>query len=86
MTNPALQGLKVGDRIDTQTYRATDGTLHWFVVPPGMTREEAYETQEHYGPFATDAEVSESQRVTIFGAQGKVTKGGAWDPAWDKPQ
>jgi hypothetical protein len=39
-----------------------------------------------HGPFKTDAEVKESQRVILLGPQCKITEGGAWDPNWDKPQ
>ena len=39
-----------------------------------------------HGPFETDAEVKEHQRLTLLGPQCKVTEGGAWDSEWDKPQ
>ena len=41
---------------------------------------------ELHGPFKTDAEVAESQRLTLLGPQCEVTEGGMWDPAWDRPQ
>ena len=60
--------------------------LYWFVRPDGMDTHEAAETQELHGPFTTEAEVRESQRVTLLGSQCKVIEGGMWDDAWDKPQ
>ena len=57
-----------------------------FVRPDGMDKHEAAETQEWHGPFTTEAEVRESQRVTLLGSQCKVIEGGMWDDAWDKPQ
>jgi|GraSoiStandDraft_55_1057291.scaffolds.fasta_scaffold581728_2 hypothetical protein len=41
---------------------------------------------ELFGPFKTDAEVHESQRLTLLGPQCEVAEGGMWDPAWDKLQ
>ena len=64
--------------------------LYWCVVPEGMTEEEAFNkawnTPEVHGPFETEAQVKEDQRITLVGPQGKVVEGGMWDPAWDKPQ
>jgi hypothetical protein len=72
--------------INAQAYLATDGKLYWFEVPEGMDRVEAFKTQDHYGPFESAEEVSESQRVVLLGADCKVSYGGEWDPNWDKPQ
>jgi hypothetical protein len=81
---------KVGDIIETTTIRVVhpDGTrwLYWIVVPEGMTNQHAAETQEWHGPFKTDAEVTEDQRITLLGPQGKLKHGGNWDPAWNRPQ
>jgi hypothetical protein len=87
----AMKGMKVGDVIFAERYRIIDSNsnssgLFWFYRPDGMTREQAFETQQHYGPFASDAEVKESQRIVLLGEQCKVTEGGMWDPAWGKPQ
>jgi hypothetical protein len=60
--------------------------FYWIVVPEGMTNEQAAETQEWHGPFRTEAEAEEDQRVTLFGPQSEIREGGMWDPAWDKPQ
>jgi hypothetical protein len=93
---------KLGDVIHTTTIGLTDNIgrvhLYWFEStnfspddlealkdhcvahqrpPPGVTM---------HGPFATEAEVNEHQRLTLLGPQCEVTEGGAWDPKWDKPQ
>jgi hypothetical protein len=65
-----VRRLSGGDKIITQTWRACDAEgrevgLCWFVVPDGMSREEAFASQQHHGPFQTDQEVSESQRVVL---------------------
>jgi hypothetical protein len=84
--------LRVGDVIATMTVSVVFDTpdreraLYWVVVPDGMSKEEAWATQRRHGPFRTDAEVTESQRVTLFGEQCKVTEGGMWDPAWNNLQ
>jgi len=39
-----------------------------------------------YGPFKSEAEVKENQRVILFGKDCAIEEGGMWDPAWDKPQ
>jgi hypothetical protein len=83
--------MKVGDVVFTQTYalRNADGTIvgvFWFGVPDGMTPEDAFNTQRHYGPFKSQQEANESQRVTLLGEQCQVVEGGTWDPAWDRPQ
>jgi hypothetical protein len=82
----ATKAAKVGDVIHTATAIGSDGLLYWCRVPDGMTPREAAATQKVYGPFASDKEVSESQRDVLLGPQCKVTEGGAWDPAWDKMQ
>jgi hypothetical protein len=86
-----LRGRKVGDVTITQTYKSVDRNgndlgLFWFVVPEGTTREQDFETQQHHGPFLTDAMVNESQRITLFGEQCELTEGGMWDPNWNKLQ
>jgi hypothetical protein len=61
--------------------------LYWFEEPEGFSREDGLPPGVTvHGPFETDAEVKEDQRVTLLGPQCKVTEGGAWDPNWDKPQ
>jgi hypothetical protein len=90
--------MRVGDMINTETYTITDADgvaiadadgarmFFWFEVPNGTSREEAFATQQHYGPFKTDEEVKESQRVELLGEQCEVKDGGMWDPAWSKVQ
>ena len=81
---------KVGSVIHTTTIKAVmrDGTtaLYWIEAPEGMTKEQALKTQEWHGPFKTEDEVAESERLVLFGPQCKVTEGGMWDRAWDRPQ
>jgi Protein of unknown function (DUF3102) len=56
----------------------------WFVLPNGMSREQAVETQELHGPFKTEAEALEDQELVLFGKDCKIEAGGMWDPAWDR--
>jgi hypothetical protein len=35
---------------------------------------------------AHSTELRENQRLVLLGPQRKITEGGTWDPAWDKPQ
>jgi hypothetical protein len=48
--------------------------LYWIAIPQGMSNEKAAATQEWHGPFRTDAEVAEDQRITLLGEQCKVTE------------
>lgn len=69
----------------TQCYTFSDNDgktgLFWFVIPNGMSRDQAAATQQHHGPFASRQAVNESQRVVLLGEQCKVIEGGAWDVA-----
>jgi hypothetical protein len=58
----------------------SDGTIgiYWVVVPEGMTKEQAVETQEWHGPFKTDDEARENERLI-----NEVIWGG---PAGKEPQ
>ena len=38
----------------------------WFEIPGGMSYEEAFATQEHHGPFKTEKEMRESQRILLL--------------------
>jgi hypothetical protein len=64
--------------IQTLTYAlhvpGKDVQLYWFVVPEGMSAEDAFQSQEHHGPFATDDEVNESQRIVLLGPLCRVTE------------
>ena len=70
---------KIGDVWDVQGFTAIhpDGTQshYWFVIPKGMTREHAYRTQEIHGPFDSEEEAMEDQRVVLLGDQCEVTDG-----------
>lgn len=80
----------VGTTFNAQTYATIDSEgarwLFWFSVPENQTVEQAFNTQKHHGPFKSDEEVKESQRLVLLGEQCEVTEAGTWDPAWDKPQ
>jgi hypothetical protein len=80
--------LRVGDVIWTQTITITaTGELYWFERPENFSPEDGLPPRAHWhGPFETDAEVREHQRLTLFGPQCEVKAGGAWDPNWSKPQ
>jgi len=39
-----------------------------------------------HGPFDTEAEAKEAARIAVIGPDCKLTEGGTWDPAWNKPQ
>jgi hypothetical protein len=70
--------LEVGTTFKIQGFvvRHPDGDMHyWFLVPESMTRGEAFESQDHHGPFATEAEAAENQRLVILGGQCMVRLG-----------
>jgi hypothetical protein len=74
--------MEVGTKIETAIFGVSDAEgrnlgVFWCVVPDGMTREDAMASQTVHGPFATIAEVNESQRVELFGEQCQV-KEGTW--------
>jgi hypothetical protein len=87
-------------KTETMAFATSDGiVLYWFEMPASFSDEDReaminhiITTQTHppgitlHGPFKTEAEVSEHQRLTLLGPQCKVTEGGMWDPNWDKPQ
>jgi hypothetical protein len=81
---------RAGDVIYVQYMHAVmrDGThaVYWVHRPDGMTAKEAASTQEWHGPFKSEEEAREDQRIVLFGPQCKIEEGGQWNPAWDKPQ
>jgi hypothetical protein len=80
--------LDIGTRIDTQTVRTTTGDFYWFECPENFSLEDdglPPGTAMH-GPFKTEAEVAEDQRLTLLGPQCVVTEGGEWDPNWNRVQ
>jgi len=87
----AARKRKWGTAADIITHTITvhpTGELYWFEAPEGFSPEEGRLPPGVilHGPFKTHAEVAEDERLTLFGPQCKVTDGGAWDPAWDRPQ
>jgi len=76
--------MDVGTTFLIHEYDGLEGH-YWFIQPEGMTFEQAWDG-EHQGPFATEAESRENQRLMLLGEQCKVQYGGMWDPNWDKPQ
>lgn len=78
---------KVGTVIYTEEFRDTrDGLIYWFKKPDGFSWEDGVPSDvKIHGPFKTDAEVTESQRLVLLGPQCEVTEGGYWDPAWGSP-
>jgi hypothetical protein len=93
---------EVGDVIRTHTIAINTGegvVLYWFEQPANFSEADAAALLDYinthkrrppsiilHGPFSTEAEVKEHQRVTLLGEQCEVRDGGAWDPKWDKPQ
>jgi len=83
--------LKVGDVIWTAHFMtiAPDGSQAYYWVRKSngnMSDQEALETQEWHGPFKSEQEAEKDEHNVLLGKQCKVTEGGMWDPAWDKPQ
>jgi hypothetical protein len=75
-----------GDVIRTESFRDSSGQHYWFVTPgDGWTRAAGVpEGVEIHGPFGTQAEAYENQRLMLLGPQCEVIEGGMWDPAWDR--
>ena len=84
----AARKMKVGDVVYAQTaINSRTGELYWFKsssIDVPLTQWPPRECW--YGPFKTDAECREHQRLTLLGPQCVVTYGGEWDPNWTKPQ
>jgi hypothetical protein len=81
------RALDVGTVIHTQTVATTTGDFYWFECPDNFSLEDGLPPGAiMHGPFKTDAEVNESQRLTLLGPQCKVTEGGEWDPNWNRLQ
>ena len=78
--------LSEGDVISTESFRYR-GQHYWFVSPEGWTQEDGLpDDVEIHGPFKTKAEAYKNQEQVIGGPDCEITKGGAWDPAWDRMQ
>jgi hypothetical protein len=78
---------KVGDVIRAIGGRGPDGNYYWFEAAAGYRQgDQPPPGTQVYGPFATEAESNESQRLVLLGPQCEVIDGGAWNPAWDRMQ
>jgi hypothetical protein len=73
---------KVGDVVWARIGRDHEGNWYWF---KGRSDQPQPDTMI-YGPFATEAECNESQRLVLLGPQCEVEYGGMWDTAWDRLQ
>ena len=82
--------MKPGDTIHMETIEAAGtGELYWFVIPSpdySFQKDGLPPNATVHGPFKTDDEVRESQRLVLGGQDCVVKHGGMWDPAWNKPQ
>jgi hypothetical protein len=94
--------LEVGTVIRCETIGIDTGdgiALYWFETPANFSDDDRAAMIDYinthkrkppgitlHGPFKTDAEVQELQRLTLLGPQCEVREGGMWDPNWDKPQ
>jgi len=84
---------KRGFVIKTQSIRnLVTGEHFWFELPDDTTWEDWSVTRcippdvTVHGPFKTQEESDENQRLVLLGLQCKVVEGGEWNPAWDRPQ
>jgi hypothetical protein len=71
--------------LHVHTVQTADGKYYWF-EPSGnfSVQDGILPDAELHGPFDSDAEALADQEQVLF--DGKVSEGGNWDPAWDKPQ
>jgi hypothetical protein len=80
--------------VGTMLYTQTIGVQHphgyffyWFETAENWKPEHGIPADAvMHGPFKTDAECNENQRIVMFGPQCEMRNGGNWDPAWNKPQ
>jgi hypothetical protein len=91
--------LEVGTIIKPHTFRlgplffwfedvgdASERVTHWLMNPRDDGWYAADLDVELHGPFKSNTEAEENQQLVLLGPQCKVTEGGMWDPAWDRPQ
>jgi hypothetical protein len=67
----ANRTIEVWKTVNVESYEAQPhGAVRyfWFQWPGNMTREQAFYTQEHHGPFASEAAMIEDQQAVIFAA------------------
>jgi len=78
---------KLGEVVFTQTITNTaTGELYWFECSKDYVLKKDGIPGRVHGPFKTQAEVEQHQRITLLGPDCKVEEGGVWDPAREKPQ
>jgi hypothetical protein len=71
----------IGTVVATETFRnRITGQFYWFETPEGWTQADGLPDVEIFGPFSSEAEANESQRLVLLGPQCEVTEGGKWDP------
>jgi hypothetical protein len=66
---------EVGTVIRTESFRV-NGLYYWFETPEGWTQADGLPDVEFHGPFKTDAECAENERLVLLGPQCSVTDGG----------
>jgi hypothetical protein len=72
----------VGSIIHAQGFIGTDGFHYWFDPPEDWMRDEGLSPDaEIHGPFRTDAESHESQRLVLLGPQCTVTEAAGRRPS-----
>jgi hypothetical protein len=59
---------------------------YWWASENSNLSPEELEKTELHGPFYTEAEAQEAARIAVVGPDSKITEGGMWNPAWEKPQ
>jgi hypothetical protein len=83
----AAAGQRKATVIKTQSLIDSTGQHYWFVRPEGWTPQDGMpDGVDIHGPFKTEAEANENERLVLLGPQCKITEGGMWDPAWDRMQ
>ena len=78
-------------RTVVETAEGPKFSFYWFAnehhaETMNMTVEEVVATQELHGPYDTPDEADKAAMAAVAGKDAKLTHGGTWDPAWDKPQ
>jgi hypothetical protein len=69
--------MKIGEKILIDTGQGRDGKWYW------RLRENPTDI---HGPFASEREADRDAEVVVLGPNCKITRGGRWDPAWDRKQ
>jgi hypothetical protein len=77
---------KVGDPIIISHGVDADGGWWWVEADFRGRGSRDISRYRHGGPFRTRAEAQRDSEIQTLGPQCKITEGGMWDPAWDRPQ